>query len=518
MRTVIYARYSAGPRQTDQSIEGQVRVCTDYCDKNGLTVQEIYADRHISGKTDERPEFRRMIADAKLKKFDAVVVYRTDRFARNKYDSAIYKRELRQAGVKLYYAAESIPEGPEGIILESLMEGLAEYYSAELAQKIKRGIHESALKGKAYGSNVPFGLRLKEDRTLEPDPETAPVVKKIFEKYINGENAADICRWLNSCGYRTSTGKEFNKNSLPRILNNKKYIGVYEAAGVILEDKIEPIISKELFYLAKHEMDKKKKRKTSRVNTADYLLSGKLFCGHCGSAMQGVSGTSKTGRAYYYYACPGKKKKTCEKKNVSRDWLEDAVVRGTVGFLLQEDRLRQIAVKMYRLQAEGDTTEADIAEYKKKLRENKTASENLLRALEKGLAADTLLARLKELEDERQAIEGEIAYLKARNFGLSEDELEFFLRQFIRKDGESDEEYKKKIITCFVTKVILYDDKLKILYSLTADGAALESEIQLSESSSSDSSSPLHVIPLEHKRGKLRVFSHGLALELQIDP
>ena len=138
MNTVIYARYSAGPRQTDQSIEGQLRVCTDFCKQRGLTVIDTYCDRHISGRTDERPEFQRLIADAKCKKFEAVVVYKTDRFARNKYDSAIYKRELKRNGIQIFYAAEAIPDGPEGIILESLMEGLAEYYSAELAQKIKR--------------------------------------------------------------------------------------------------------------------------------------------------------------------------------------------------------------------------------------------------------------------------------------------------------------------------------------------------------------------------------------------
>lgn len=135
MNAVIYARYSAGRNQTDQSIEGQVRVCTQYCEQHRLTVKEIYADHHITGKTDDRPEFQRLMADSKLHKFDAIVVYKTDRFSRDKYDAAIYKRELKKNGVAIHYAAETIPDGPEGIILESLMEGLAEYYSAELAQK-----------------------------------------------------------------------------------------------------------------------------------------------------------------------------------------------------------------------------------------------------------------------------------------------------------------------------------------------------------------------------------------------
>ena len=147
MKAVIYARYSAGPKQTDQSIDGQVRVCRKYCEEHGMEVVDIYADRHITGKTDARPEFQRMIRDSAFGKFDAVCVYKTDRFSRNKLDSVVYKKQLKDNGVKLCYAAEAIPEGPEGIILESLMEGLAEYYSAELAQKIRRGMYETALKG-----------------------------------------------------------------------------------------------------------------------------------------------------------------------------------------------------------------------------------------------------------------------------------------------------------------------------------------------------------------------------------
>lgn len=515
MRTVIYARYSAGPHQTDQSIEGQVRVCTDYCQKNGMAVQEVYADRHISGKTDDRPEFRRLIADGKKKKFDAVVVYKTDRFARNKYDSAIYKRQLKQAGIKIYYAAEAIPDGPEGIILESLMEGLAEYYSAELSQKVRRGMYESAVKGHAFGHSVPFGLRTKKDHTFEPDPETAPAVRKIFEMYVNGESGAEICRWLNSHGFRTATGRAFGKSSISRIIKNKKYIGVYEAMGVVKEDAFEPIVSKEVFYLAQRETGKRRTSKVIRNDTAEYLLAGKLFCGHCGKTMQGISGTGKSGQTYYYYACADQKKKKCGKKPVKRDWTEDLVVQLTVDFLLKEDRLREIAKKMYELQAEGDTREEDLRQFKKKLTANKMASDNLLKALEKGTASETILARLGELEEERQAIEGEIAYLKATDFGLSLDELEFFLEQFVKDDGEDPAAYRKKIIQCFVTKVFLYNDKIKVLYSMTKDSSALESEASIleSECSSSDASALLYASLFEH----LKVFCSGIVLEAHIE-
>lgn len=490
MRAVIYARYSAGPRQTDQSIEGQVTVCTNFCKQRGLTVQEVYADRHISGKTDDRPEFQRLIRDAKSKKFEVVVVYKTDRFARNKYDSAIYKRELRQAGVQLLYAAETIPEGPEGIILESLMEGLAEYYSAELAQKIKRGIHESAVKGRVIGNSVPLGYRTSAEHTYEIDPETAPVVRKIFEMYIKGISCSDICRYLTERGFRTRRGQPFNHNSINRILNNKKYIGIYEAAGVIYQDKIEPIVSQETFLLAKREMQRRKKGKATRADTADYLLAGKLFCGHCGSLMHGVSGTSKTGSTHFYYTCAKKRKKLCDKKSVAKDYIERLVVDLTRDYVLKENRLRMIAEKMYQLQAESDTTQEEIGQYRKMLRENKTASENILRAIEKGMATDTLLARLKTLEDEQKSILGEIAFLESRDFSLSVDELEFFLLQFVQRDDEED--YNRRIIKSFISRVVLYDDKIEIEYTL--DGQSSQEAI----CSTSDSSNPLSRAHVEH--------------------
>ena len=146
-KAIIYARYSSH-NQSEQSIEGQIRVCSEYALKNNLEVTDHYIDRAISGKTDQRPAFKQMLKDSKEGLFEAVIVYKTDRFARDKYDSAVYKHELRKAGIEIHYAAENIPQGAEGVILESVLEGLAEYYSLELSQKIKRGMYESAMKCK----------------------------------------------------------------------------------------------------------------------------------------------------------------------------------------------------------------------------------------------------------------------------------------------------------------------------------------------------------------------------------
>ncbi len=466
MRVALYARYSAGPHQTDQSIEGQVRECTDFCKRKGFTIVETYADRHISGKTDERPEFQRLIADSKKHKFEGVVVWKTDRFARNKYDSAIYKRQLKNNGVQIFYAAEAIPEGPEGIILESLMEGLAEYYSAELAQKIKRGIHDSALKCKVINNVMPIGFRMSKDRTYEADPEASVAANKMFKMYVDQIPNVAICKYLNDLGFRTGQGNLFNKNSITRLIQNEMYIGVYERAGVRVEGGVPQIISTELFYLAQKERERRRVTKSRRNDNAEYMLSGKLFCGYCKASMQGVSGTGRHGVVYYYYQCPNSRyKKGCTKKHIQRDLLEDTIVSETAKHIAQPEILADIVEKLYALQMKDDNREEVISLYRKKLSENKQATNNILKAVEKGLATETLLERLGALESEKTALLGEIAYQESLDFGLSKDELEFFLIQFLKSDGEDWLEYKRRIIKHFVNQVYLFDDKMHICYN-----------------------------------------------------
>ncbi len=483
MRVALYARYSAGPNQTDQSIEGQVRVCTDYCKQKGFTIVETYIDRHISGKTDDRPEFQRLIRDSKKAIFEGVIVYKTDRFARNKYDSAIYKNQLRNNGVQIFYAAENIPDGPEGIILESLMEGLAEYYSAELSQKIRRGIHESALKCKVLGNSIPLGYRASKDRTYEIDPDSAKIVEIIFDMYIKQESNADICRRLNELGYRTSNGNIFNKNSINRIIQNEKYIGIYKAAGVTVEDGIPSLIPKDTFYLAQKERKRRTVTKKARKATAEYLLSGKLFCGYCKKPMTGVSGTGKGGGKFYYYYCSTVRAKgNCHKEHVGRDTIEDLIVQKTAEYILQPEILSDIVIKLWKLQAEDDTREDDIAHYKKKLNENKKATDNIVKAIETGLASETLLVRLQSLESEKTAIEGELAYLRTATLGLSEAQIHNFIHQFLTPDDDW-EDYKRRIIKSFIHEVYLYDDHFTVTYNISTESTEIQ-EIKLNDFSS----------------------------------
>lgn len=201
MKAVIYACYSSDS-QREESIEGQIRECTAFAEKNGITILRHYIDRAYSAKTDNRPDFQEMIKDSGKKLFDMVIVWKLDRFARNRYDSARYKAQLKRNGVKVVSATEVISEGAEGIILESVLEGYAEYYSADLSEKVIRGRKENALKCKFNGGTLPIGCVIDEEQHFQIDPLTAPFVLDVFKKYDKGATMKELRDWLNDSGVR----------------------------------------------------------------------------------------------------------------------------------------------------------------------------------------------------------------------------------------------------------------------------------------------------------------------------
>ena len=346
MKAVIYARYSSD-NQREESIEGQLRECKEYAEKNGITILRSYIDRALSAKTDNRPEFQKMVQDSAKGLFDTVLVWKLDRFARNRYDSAHYKAQLRKNGVKVVSATENISDGPEGIILESMLEGMAEYYSAELAQKINRGLRENALKGKNNGGRIPLGYQLGEERHLKIDPLTAPIVREIYQRYAQGEPARSIIDSLNERHILTRMNKPFRQSSLHALLRNRKYIGEYRYRDIVLPDAIPAIIPHELFERVQMRVEKNRQAPAMAKAEEEYLLTTKLFCGHCGRMMAGESGTGRNGVIHRYYKCGGAKRKLgCHKKAVKKDWIERIAVQYTVQRVLQDELIAQIADKL----------------------------------------------------------------------------------------------------------------------------------------------------------------------------
>ena len=246
MRAVIYARYSSD-NQTEASIEGQLRECMEYATYNDIQVIGNYIDRAYSAKTDNRPEFQRMIKDSYKHAFDCIIVWKLDRFSRNRYDSAHYKALLRKNGVKVVSAKETIAEGSEGILLESVLEGMAEFYSAELAEKVTRGMKENALKGLWNGGNTPFGYVVNTERKLDIDSKAAPIVAEIFKMSNDGKAVKEIFNIMSERKVTRSNGKPLRYNAIRYMLSNRVYIGEYSHMGVVIKNSVPPIVSEELF-------------------------------------------------------------------------------------------------------------------------------------------------------------------------------------------------------------------------------------------------------------------------------
>ena len=292
-RAVLYARFSSD-NQREESIEAQLRAMHEYCSRNSIVIIHEYCDRAKSATTDDRPEFLKMIAASREGNFDFAIVHKLDRFSRNRYDSARYKAQLKKNGVKVVSATEVISEGAEGIILESVLEGYAEYYSADLSEKVIRGRTDNALKCMYNGGTLPIGFVIDEEQHFQIDPLTAPFVLEVFKRYDEGATMKELRDWLNENGIRNKLGKPLNYNSIQHMLKNRRYIGEYQYRDVLIPDGIPAIVPKELFDRVQEKLAKNKKAPARHKAEDDYLLTTKLFCGYCGAYLCGESGTSRT--------------------------------------------------------------------------------------------------------------------------------------------------------------------------------------------------------------------------------
>ena len=462
MKAVIYARYSSDS-QREESIEGQLRECTEYAERNGITVLRSYIDRALSARTADRPEFQNMIKDSERKLFDVVLIWKLDRFSRDRYDSAHYKRILKKNGVKVISVKENISDGPEGIILESMLEGYAEYYSAELSEKIQRGQKENALKCKNNGGNTPLGYVVGTDGVLAVDPLTAPLVTEIFTRYDSGESISEITASLNGRGLKTKKGKAFKIGGVSLILKNRKYIGAYQYGSVIIPKGIPAIIDDDLFDRVQRRMAFNKKAPAKAKATEEYLLTTKLFCGTCERLMVGESGTSSTkGVKHYYYKCGGAKRKLgCKRKAVRKHWIERAAVLVTVQRVLQDDEISRIAEAIVALQNSEDTT---IPALKKQLADTERGIENMLNAIQKGVLTSSTKERLEALEKQRDNLKIAVLQAELQKPKYTKEQIVSWIGQFKYGDVNS-REYQKRIIDTFVNSLYLFDDRLVITYN-----------------------------------------------------
>ena len=467
-KAVVYARYSSH-NQTEQSIEGQLAAAHKYANEHNYIIVNEYCDRAKTGTNDNREAFQQMLRDTSKKEFTVIIVWKVDRFGRNREEITFNKYRCKKNGVRVEYIAENITDGPEGVILESVLEGMAEYYSLQLSQNVKRGLLESAKKHKVIGGRPLLGYRTAPDDTYEIDPETAPVVRIIFEKYSEGMTIAELLCYLNGHGYRNN-GREFKKDAIPRILHNEKYKGIYIYKDIIRDEGGMPaIISNELFDKVQERLNINRRKPSRAWNYSDYLLSDKLFCGHCGESMIGKSGHGEQKVKYHYYVCSGRLKHSgCTKKPHRKEPLEEYVVSNLTKIVCNENINHIIElVWNYYLAQKQETDE--IRQLEKQLSKVKSYMANIIKGVEDGMPYDLVKARLEELEAQGKTIAQTIANSRLQQgFQLTRAHIELFLKQFINMDY-TDRKCQKRLIDTFVNGIYLYDDKLVITFNYSGD-------------------------------------------------
>ena len=461
MTAVIYARYSSD-NQREESIEGQIRECTAYAEKNGITVVKHYIDRALSAKTDNRPDFQQMIKDSEKRLFDIVLVWKLDRFARNRYDLAHYEYQLERNHVKLVSATEPISDSPAGIMVKSMLTGMAEYYSAELSEKVVRGMTENVLKGKYNGGTIPIGFKVDEEKFFQVDPLKAPFVVEAFQRYNDGATMKELMNWLNDSGVTTNRNQKFTYNSVQKLLTNKRYIGENHFKDIVMPDSIPAIVDKDLFEEVQLKIKKNSRAPARHKAEDDYLLTTKLFCGMCGAMMFGECGTGRNKVVHHYYKCATAKRfKTCKKKTVRKEWLEDLVIAETMKLIQDDAVIDAIVAEVMELQDQENTT---LPLLEKQMREVENGIENMLNAIQAGVLTNSTKSRLEKLEAQQKELEIRIAEEKIARPRLSENQVRFWLTRF-RKLDPNVKSHRETLINTFVNAVYLYDEKVLITFN-----------------------------------------------------
>jgi len=426
-RAAIYARYSSDNQQ-ELSIEGQLDQILEFCQKHGYEVVKQYADRGVSAfLIEKRHDFLKLIEDAMEAKFDYVVVWSYDRFARSRLDARRYKELLKEYGIKVISITEPYIDGPEGIIVEGMTETIAEYFVAKMARDSMRGMITKAKRGALVGGYAPFGYRkikIGDDWKLIPDEKEAKAIQKIFQMRAEGVTYSEIARYLNNLGFKTRRGEKFTNASVEWMLRNPKYKGEYVFNNRKKKGKFNPfdevirvhipeiaIVSPELWKKVQKVSGIQKKPKVK------YLLRGFMRCGDCGYPLTGSAYGGKRNHGGYY-TCLNCKRKHNRIHKVGRDKIEGKVLN----FLHQKLRdldPEQLAAEInlsIRQKIDKGRTEA----LRSKIREVEHAMSNITKAIETGVYSQTLLNRLSELEREREKLTTELTKARMQALKLKE--------------------------------------------------------------------------------------------------
>ena len=481
INVVAYARFSSDNQRTE-SIDAQIRAICDYCDKNGYNLVKIYKDEAISGtSTEDREQFIQMINDSKDKDFNYVVVHKFDRFARNRYDHALYEKKLEDNGVKLLSVMEQLNDSPESVILKSVLTGMNEYYSLNLAREVRKGQKENALKCVHNGGIPPLGYDLNDDNTYKINEEEAKSVKLIYKMYLDGRGYATIADELNALGFTNKLGKSFKKTSIRDTLLNEKYTGTFifgkkDKKGKLtgkelrVEHGIPAIISKEVFEQVQFKIKNRQHRKTSGRSTAKsmYLLTGLCICGECGGTFSGgYRSVDRVSRNVHYgYLCRQRKDKVnnCKNKAIKKEELETMVINAVKTYIFQERQIEIITNKVWDyIKNNLEHSEKGLVEINSKIKSLENKNNKLI-----DMSLDGLINEI-EFKNKKREIDFAISELVSEkvkyNFNsdfMDKDKIKNHLVELGKNLNSKDDLLIKNILDTFIQEIIVYNDKITI--------------------------------------------------------
>lgn len=448
IRAVAYPRYSSD-NQREESIDAQLSAIQEYCNRKGYVLVGSYPDEAKTATTDQRPNFQRLMRDCQRGLFDVVIVHKFDRFARDRYDSAFYKRHLKQHGVKLESVLEQLDNSPESVILESVLEGMAEYYSKNLAREARKGMLENTKKGLHAGGRPPFGLKVNNQMKYEIDEENAEAVRFYFNSIVGGMSLNEIAQTLNNKGFRTQKGAKFTTNSFYGWASNRKYKGDYTwdvseqkredgsrntnakkpiEAQTIIKNVIPAIIEPSLWDEVNKIMESRKMKPGHMKAKITYMLSGKIICGNCQSIYAGNSyrnSKSKEKTLLTYYKCSNK----CGNTSIRKDEIEQLVLSKVHDVCFTEEAIQEVVQKVVKLyQAQQQHSNADILMLQKKISSLESSVNNWIEALGKGIRG--LEDKILDAQHRIDSLQVEIHQL-IMNKGDRPDISEAFVRNIV---------------------------------------------------------------------------------------
>jgi DNA invertase Pin-like site-specific DNA recombinase len=511
MNVVAYCRYSSEAQRDGYSIEAQLHAIREFCTRNNYNLLTSYIDEARTGTSDNREQFQEMIAAAEEHQFSAIVVHKLDRFARDRYDSAVYKKKLRDHGVRVISVTEQLDDSPESTILESVLEGMAEYYSKNLSRETKKGKRQAAREGRYTGGVLPLGIGVDKDKRYVVIEEEAVIVRQLFERINMGYSIYKTAQWAAERGLRNKTGNLINSYFVRGMIRNPIYAGtlMYGKKGKTgqgefrIDGVVEPIVDPDMFWSIYHNAQKRNVGPVNKPRSdKDFILTGYLYCGKCGAHLKGHSkrfrklkGSDLHEYQYDYYRCTGSIKTSrhddpsyhdkCDLSLVRRGDIEDAVISDIEHKFMNDKNLTFMAERVHqRLQERAGRSTEEIKKIEDRLNELQNKQERLLEVYLNGtIDQNAFSAKNSELSKSIVLVSDDLRKAKVKRSSVDVATIKKAIATMNVSAASGSPEYRRQLLSTFVESVIVTNEQYQINYKVSIFNLSVVPDVAHSPSS-----------------------------------